>query len=64
VKAATIGLVVGVSGRGSLDWSLRLVNVDGRVWRQGTRQEQVRQIAPKKYANSVSLVAVRDDYVL
>jgi hypothetical protein len=47
VKAATIGLVVGVSDRGSLDWSLRLVNVDGRVWRQGTRQEQVRQIAPK-----------------
>jgi hypothetical protein len=46
-SAMTVGLIVGVSGSGSLDWSLGLVNVDGWVWRQGARQEQVRQIAPK-----------------
>jgi hypothetical protein len=50
VKAApavTVGLIVGVSGSGSLDWSLGSVNVDGWVWRQGARQKQVWQIAPK-----------------
>jgi hypothetical protein len=46
-SAMTVGLIVGVSGNGSLDWSLGLVNVDGWVWRQGARQEKVRQIAPK-----------------
>jgi hypothetical protein len=45
--AVTVGLIVGVSGSGSLDWSLGSVNVDGYVWRQGARQEQVRQIAQK-----------------
>jgi hypothetical protein len=43
----TVGLIVGVFNSGSLDWSLGLVNVDGWVWRQGAKQEQVRQSTPK-----------------
>jgi hypothetical protein len=33
--AVTIGLIVGVTYSGSLDWSLGSVNVDGRVLMRG-----------------------------